>query len=295
MVKDILWCLLLVFTILYLVYFAYDIYKHRHELEKDTSFFKCSCFGFVCMFFDVLGIGAFAPHTTLYRTFKQVDDRIMPGTLNVGNAFPTVLQALIFLQIIIVDPLTLLLMITASVLGSIIGAKVVSHWDKRKIQFSMGIALFITAWFMFASAMGWIEMQGDATMLRGSALSIGVLVNFILGALMTVGVGLYSPCMALVAILGMSPTAAFPIMMGSCAFLMPSCGMTFIKENAYNRKAALSSTIFGSVGVLLAALFVKSLPLNVLRWGVVVVVLYTASTMLYASLKNTSVVACSKE
>ena len=49
---------------------------------------------------------------------------------------------------------------------------------------------------------------------------------------MEVGVGLYGPCMILVALLGMNPTAAFPIMMGSCAFLMPIGSLKFIKQRA---------------------------------------------------------------
>ena len=287
MIKDILWWGLLAYTVAYAFYMGYDIWKHKESWNKETSAMECSLFAFVTLFFDVLGIGAFAPHTTLYKTFKQVDDRVMPGTLNVGNAIPTVLQALIFIRLIIVDTLTLVSMITASVLGSIVGAKFVARWEKKKIQLSMGVALFITAAFMFASAMGWLQIDGDATILRGVSLAIGVGVNFILGALMTVGVGLYSPCMALVSMLGMSPTAAFPIMMGSCAFLMPSCGITFIKADAYNRKAALCATLAGSVGVLLAALVVKSLPIEVLRWAIVVVVIYTATTMLRAGFGKT--------
>lgn len=246
---------------------VYDIWTHKETLDPNTSIVKCSLFAFVCLFFDVLDIGAFAPHTTLYRFFKQVDDHIIPGTLNAGNAIPTVLQALIFIRIIEVDTLTLVLMIIAAVLGSIIGARFVSHWDKQKIQLSMGFALFVTAGFMFVSAMGWLEMNGDATILRGMQLVIGVGVNFILGALMTVGVGLYSSCMALVSMLGMSPTDAFPIMMGSCAFLMLACGVTFIRADADNRKAAICATIAGSIGVLLVSFIVKSLSLQVLRWG----------------------------
>lgn len=285
MIKECLWWSLLLFTGLYGIYLIHDIWKHKKLIEKETSFVKTSCFGFVCLFFDVLGIGAFAPHTALYRFFKQVDDRIIPGTLNAGNAIPTVLQALIFIRLIEVEPMTLLLMIVSSVLGSLLGARVVSKMNKQKIQLSMGIALFITAIFMLLSALGYLNINGNANQLKGIYLIMGGIGNFVLGALMTVGVGLYSPCMALVSLLGMSPAAAFPIMMGSCAFLMPACGLTFIKENAYNRKAAIAATIFGSIGVLLAAFIVKSLPLQVLRWGVVMVVIYTAVTMLKAGLK----------
>ena len=82
--------------------------------------------------------------------------------------------------------------------------------------------------------------------------------------------------------LGLSPQVAFPIMMGSCAFLMPPASIKFIKEGAYNRKAAFSMAIPGIVAVFIAAFIVKSLPLASLRWLVIVVILYTAILLLRA-------------
>ncbi|MFR7589920.1 MAG: TSUP family transporter [Longibaculum sp.] len=286
MVATIILWFLVIIMVMYLIYYLYDIYKHRDCLEKETSYFKSGAFGFICLFFDVLGIGAFAPHTTLYHRFHQVKDYLIPGTLNVGNAIPTIIQALIFIQLVKVDTVTLVTMLLSSVIGSYLGASIVSKMNEQKIRLSMGVALLITAIFMFLSAAGLMDIGGEAMGLSGMKLIIAIVVNFILGALMTVGVGLYSPCMALVSLLGMSPTIAFPIMMGSCAFLMPVCGVKFIQSGMYNRKAALSATIAGSIGVLLAAFIVKSLPLQVLRWGVVVVVIYTACSMLKAGLKK---------
>jgi len=101
---------------------------------------------------------------------------------------------------------------------------------------------------------------------------------------MTAGIGLYAPCMALVYALGLSPQVAFPIMMGSCAFLMPPASIRFIKEGAYNRKAAMAMAIPGIVAVLIAAFIVKSLPLDTLRWLVIFVILYTSAVMLRASI-----------
>jgi uncharacterized membrane protein YfcA len=146
----------------------------------------------------------------------------------------------------------------------------------------MGFALLVTAAFMFARSMGWIQGGGTAIGLQGSKLVIAVAINFVLGALMTVGIGLYAPCMALVFALGMSPQVAFPIMMGSCAFLMPMASIRFIREGAYNRKAAVGMAIPALVAVLIAAFIVKSLPIDTLRWVVIVVILYTAAVMLRA-------------
>ena len=111
-------------------------------------------------------------------------------------------------------------------------------------------------------------------------------MNFVLGSLMTLGIGLYAPCMILISLLGMNPTAAFPIMMGSCAFLMPVGGIKFIQKNAYHLRTAVGLALGGPLAVLVAAFIVKSLPLLYMRWLVVVVVLYTASSMISAASKS---------
>ena len=43
----------------------------------------------------------------------------------------------------------------------------------------------------------------------GFKMAIGLGGNFVLGALMMLGIGLYAPCMILVYLLGMNPLAAF--------------------------------------------------------------------------------------
>src|SRR5215510_3736578 len=69
--------------------------------------------GFVTNFFDTLGIGSFAPTTAIYKFFRLVPDEQIPGTLNVGHALPTVVQALVFIAVVKVDPTTLITMIAA--------------------------------------------------------------------------------------------------------------------------------------------------------------------------------------
>jgi len=173
-------------------------------------------------------------------------------------------------------------MLASAAAGAIMGVGVVARLPEKTIRRIMGCALLVTAGFMLARNMDWIQGGGTAIGLYGSKLIIGVVVNFILGALMTVGIGLYAPCMALVFALGMSPQVAFPIMMGSCAFLMPPASIRFIREGAYNRKAAVGMAIPSIFAVLIAAFVVKSLPLETLRWVVIVVILYAAVVMLRA-------------
>ena len=274
-----IWLSLAVLTIWYSTILIQDFLKHKNNLE-NVSWLKTGLIGFVVNFFDVLGIGAFAPQTALLKFTKQTEDRLLPGTLNVANTIPVLIQALIFITVIEVEPITLILMLLSAAAGAILGAGIVSKMSEKKIRLTMGIALLITAGFMFAGKMQWIQGGGTAIGLSGIKLIIAVVVNFLLGALMTAGIGLYAPCMAMVFALGLSPQVAFPIMMGSCAFLMPPASIKFIKEGAYNRKAAIGMAIPGIIAVLIAALIVKSLPLDTLRWLVIIVIVYTSVVML---------------
>ena len=238
--------------------------------------------GAVTNFLDSLGIGSFATTTAMFRLTKMVPDRIIPGTLNAGHTLPTIVQAFVFTSIIPVDVLTLFSMIAAAVLGAWLGAGVVAQWPRRKVQIGMGMALLAAAVFMLMRQLDLFPAGSAEIGVRGVKLAIAVGGNFLLGALMTLGIGLYAPCMILVSLLGMSERTAFPIMMGSCAFLMPVGSLRFIRERSYSLRAALGLAIGGIPGVLLAVYIVKSLPLYAVRWLVIAVVLYTAVTMLLA-------------
>lgn len=280
--------LILSFMILSCIWYSLlltkDYIKKKKEgtLEKG-SFIKLGLIGMLANFFDTLGIGSFAIETSFFKNLKLVEDKKLPGTLNVANTIPTTVEAIIFITVIKVDPLTLISMLASAVLGAIIGAKYVSKFNERTMQLSMGMALLVVAALMTAGQLKLFPIGGDAVGLTGIALVVGIIGNFVFGALMTIGIGLYAPCMALVFALGMGAKAAFPIMMGSCALLMPFSSYQFIKNGAYSTKASVSIAILGSIGVLIAAYIVKSLPLNVLKWVVVCVIIYTAIIMFKSS------------
>jgi uncharacterized membrane protein YfcA len=234
-------------------------------------------------FFDTLGVGSFAPTTSLFRFRGLVPDRLIPGTLNVGHALPSVAQALVFIAIVEVETRTLALMIAAAVVGAWLGAGRVAGWSRRRVRLGMGIALLVAAALMLRQLALGTPAGADALALGGPRLVLGVAGNLVLGALMTIGIGLYAPCMILVTLLGMNATAAFPIMMGSCAFLMPIAGLRFIRERAYAPRVALGLTLGGIPAVLVAAFVVRSLPLGAVRVLVIVVAVYTAVGMLRGS------------
>lgn len=263
-----------------------DLFKHKDKLSKENSWVKLGIIGGLANFFDALGIGSYAPMTASLKLFKQVPDRIIPGTLNVGASVPVVIEAFIFISSIEVDLLTLSTMILAATIGAYFGAGVIAKMNEKSIQFIMGFALIITGLLMLAGETGLMPVGGNAVGLTGIKLSIGIFGNLILGALMTAGVGLYAPCMAMVYLLGMSAKAAFPIMMGSCAFLTPVATQKFVKEGAYDRKAAIAICLCGAVGVIIATQIVKNLDVAILTKIVIGIVLVTGVTMIRSGFKN---------
>lgn len=242
--------------------------------------------GAITDFFDTLGIGSFAPSTAFFRLGKIVPDELIPGTLNVGHTLGTITQALIFIQIVDVAPATLLPMILTAGAGAWLGTAIVGSLPRFHIRLGMGAALLLAALIMLMSLLGLLPAGLDALELTGWKWWVGVIGNFVLGLLMPLGIGLYAPCMIMVSLLGMSPLAAFPIMMGSCAFLMPISSIGFIRNQKYLPSAALGVAIGGVPAVLLAAFIVKSLPLDYVRWIVVLVVLIVAITLLSSAYRE---------
>jgi uncharacterized membrane protein YfcA len=242
--------------------------------------------GFVTNFFDTLGIGNFAPTTAALKFTRRIPDEEIPGTLNVGHALPVLTEALIFIAAIVVDPRLLIAMITASILGAWLGAGVVARLPRRAIQLGMGAALAIAAALFLATNLRWLPGGGSATSLSAAPFVAAVIGNFLLGALMTLGIGLYAPCLIMLSLLGLDPRAVFPIMMGSCAFLMPVGGLRFVRARRYSASVALGFAIGGPPAVLIAAYLLNWLPMFWLRWLVVCVVLYAAVMMLTSALRR---------
>ena len=241
--------------------------------------------GFGIDFLDTLGIGSFATTTTALKLGKLVKDEDIPGTLNTGHALPTLLEAVLYITVIRVELVTLVSMLAAGAIGAWFGAGIVSRLPRRKIQLGMAVALLVTAVFITLRQLEVFPPGGEALALSGVALLIGVTANLVLGALATLGIGNYAPSMAVVSLLGMNPTAAFPIMMGSAALILPAAAVRFVRSGRYDKPTAIAMTVGGIPGVLVAAFIVKSLSLDAVRWLVVGVLLYT-SVLMWRSARN---------
>jgi uncharacterized membrane protein YfcA len=284
--KTVLFAIFGLFTAAFLIFW---IAAERGAARKGKMPRPLDCaIGLVTQFLDTLGIGSFATMSAAFKLWGTVPDEHMPGTLNVGVTVPGMLEAFIYIAVVDVDVTTLTLMIAASVAGAWLGAGTVSRWPRRRIQIGMGIALAATAALGLAAQLHLVPGGGMLLGLRGAKLAFAVAANFVFGALMTLGIGLFAPCMMVTYWLGMSPKAVFPIMMGSTGLLGPVASVPFIRRGSYSLRAALGITLAGIPGVLAAAFLVRSIPLTALRWLVIGVVVWTAVMMLRSARRGTS-------
>jgi hypothetical protein len=181
----------------------------RHE--RDPCIDAARRTGFVTNFFDTLGIGSFATTTAAYRLLRLVPDELIPGTLNVGHTLPVVAQALFFISVIAVDPWQMTALIGVCVTGEWLGAGVVASLSRRAVRLGMGCALLVAAVFMALGVLGRFPAGGVALEFTTGAFAVALAVNFILGGLLTLGIGNYAPSLVLFSVLGMDPRAAFPM------------------------------------------------------------------------------------
>jgi uncharacterized membrane protein YfcA len=270
-------------TVLVLVNIAFVIgwiWAARHYRLRERPGPADIAIGVVTDFLDTLGIGSFAPTTALFKFRGAPADELIPGTLNVGHTASAFLETVLFVTAVTVEPVLLACMVASATAGAWLGAGVVSRLPRRTIQLFMGVALLVAAFFFVLKNLGAFPPGGTAFALAGWRFALAVSVSFVLGALMCIGIGNYAPLMIMLALLGMHPLAAFPIMMASDGILQPVASLGFFRSGRFAQGPSLGLAIGGVCGVLVAFYIVKQLPLTAMRWLVIVVVSYAAISML---------------
>ena len=260
---------------------AWVAVARRRQLRERASWAD-GVIGAVTNFLDTFGIGSYAQITALFKLRGRPADELIPGTLNVGSTLPAFVGSLLFFGAIAVEPVLLASMVVSSGAGAWMGAGVVSRLPRRRIQLFMGVALIIAAIFFAMTALGVLPPSGTAMGLSGWRFLVAVLANFAFGALMCIGIGNYAPSMVLLGLLGMHPIAAYPIMIGSDGVLIPVASLGFLRSGRFAHGVAVGLTLGGLAGTLLAFPLIKTIGehLALMRWLVIVVILYAAVSML---------------
>ncbi|KDA51142.1 Integral membrane protein [Leuconostoc mesenteroides subsp. cremoris T26] len=245
--------------------------------------------GFITDFGDTLGIGSFATTTAAFRmTHYIVDDRKLPGTLNAVHAIPVMFQALFFITTVKVELTTLLPMTTAAVIGAYVGTHVTKKWHAPTVQRVMAVALLIAVIIMVVRMITTPGSNNSMGVhgLHGWWLILGIVFNFGIGVLMTMGLGNYAPELIFFSLMGVNPAVAFPVMMLDAALIMPTTALNVIKMDRVSWRGFAGVAIGGVLGVIVAAKFFTSMNVDLLNKLIVIVALWTIFGLVRDSMKK---------
>jgi uncharacterized membrane protein YfcA len=259
------------------------VIAYRGKLPVFKRFGTGALIGFVTDFGDTLGIGSFATTTAAFRMTRFMrDERQLPGTLNTVHAIPVMIQALFFITAVKVDMMTLIPMTLAAVIGAMTGTRLTKNWHTPTVQKVLGVALLIAVIVMVVRMLTnpGETLSEDVHGLEGWLLVIGIIFNFIIGNLMTVGLGNYTPELIFFSLVGVNPAIAFPIMMLDAALITATSAVTFIKTGRVEWRGFGSVLVGGIFGVIIAATLFTALNVTLLQYLVVIVATWTALSLL---------------
>jgi uncharacterized membrane protein YfcA len=237
--------------------------------------------GAVVSFFDTLGIGSFAPTTAWMKFRKLVPDRLIPPTMLVGLTPPAMTESVIFLILlgVKVDPVLLFGCAIAVLLGGLVGAPLVAQARVWIVQLVVAIGLILAAIAYAMTNLHLFPGGGTAAGLPLGLTIAAIAANFAFGVLLNFGVGNYAPTLVTLSLMGMDPRLVFPIMAAGAAVMGAGACVRHIQMGRMDLKVVVGLAIGGVPAVLVAAFIVKTMPLELLRWLVIVVVMYAAAVM----------------
>jgi hypothetical protein len=242
--------------------------------------------GAITNFFDTLGIGSFAPTTAWFKFRKLVPDRLIPPTMLVGHGLPTMAQGVIFLILlgVMVDPVLLVGCAISVLLGGVVGAPLVVKARVWIVQLTVTVGLTLAAIAYMMTNLHLFPGGGTASSLSLLLTVLAIVANFVFGVLLNFGVGNYAPTLVMFSLMGMDPRLVFPIMATGAALTVAGAGARHIAVGQIDFRMVMGMTLGGIPAVFVAAFIVKSMSVEMLRWLVIVVVLYAALVMLRSAL-----------
>jgi len=265
---------------------VYAVVLIRAALAKRTlPTLEAVVLGGITNFFDTLGIGSFAPTMAWFKFRRLVPDRLIPPTMLVGHTPPSMAQGFIFLVLlgVMVEPVLLVGSIIALLMGGLMGAPLVGKVRLWVVQTIVAAALLLAAVLYAISNLDMMPGGGTSTALPTHLMVIAIIANFLFGLLLNFGVGNYAPTLVLLSLMGMDPRLCFPIMAAGAGLCGAGASIRHINLGQLDLRIAIGLTLGGIPAVFVAAFIVRDMPLDILRWLVMVVVLYAAAVMARAA------------
>lgn len=249
--------------------------------ERAVPNIEAVVLGAVVSFFDTLGIGSFAPTTAWMKFRRLVPDRLIPPTMLVGLTPPAMTESVIFLVLlgVKVDPVLLFGCAIAVLLGGLVGAPLVAQARVWVVQLIVAIGLVLAAIAYAMTNLHLFPGGGTAASLPFGLTVAAIAANFAFGVLLNFGVGNYAPTLVTLSLMGMDPRLIFPIMAAGAAVMGAGACVRHIQMGRMDLKVVVGLAVGGVPAVIIAAFIVKTMPLELLRWLVIVVVLYAAAVM----------------
>jgi uncharacterized membrane protein YfcA len=244
--------------------------------------------GAVVNFFDTLGIGSFATTTAWFKFRRMVPDRLIPQTMLCGLTPPAMTESIVFLLAFSgqLDPVLLFGCVIAVFIGGLVGVPLVTRARVWIVQLIVTIGLLLAAIAYAMQNQNLFPGGGTAGSLPLGLMIVAIIANFGFGILANFGVGNFAPTLVLLSLMGMDPKLCFPIMAGGAALMGAGSSYQHLRIGEVDLKIVLGLAIGGIPAVLVAVYVVKEMPIEYLRWLVIVVVLYAAAVMAHASLKG---------
>src|SRR3954454_661212 len=244
--------------------------------------------GAVVNFFDTFGIGSFAQTTAWMKFRKMVPDRLIPPTMIAGLTPPAMVESIIFLILlgVRVDPVLLFGGAMATFAGGVVGAPLVVRARAWIVQMTVAIGLVLAGVAFVLAILGELPAGGTASGLPMDLTIIAIAASFVFGLLANFGVGNYAPTLAMLSLMGMDPHYCFPIMASGASLMGAGSSVRFIKVPDIDLRIVVGLTLGGIPAVLVAALIVKQMDVDILRYVITIVVFYTAAVMARASIRG---------
>ena len=256
--------------------------------RRATPSLEAIGLGAVVSFFDTLGIGCFAPTTAWFKFRGMVPDRLIPPTMLVGLTPTAMAESVIFLILlgVLVDPVLLFGSAISTMIGGLVGAPLVARARVWIVQLTVAIGLVLAAAAYAMTNLDLFPGGGTATGLPLAQTTVAIAASLGFGILANFGVGNYAPTLAMLSLMGMDPRLCFPIMAAGGSLMGAGAAIRHIKIGEVDLRIILGLVLGGIPAVIVAALIVKEMSLEVLRWLVLIVVIYAAAVMFRAALSG---------
>lgn len=282
---------LILFFMLLLSGICVVVMGYQYLVTNQTSlskieYLKLAFSGIIAFVADTIGVGSFAVNIALAKLFKTFSDEELPAMVNGAQIIPGTLESLFFMQIINVDPITLITLVAGTCIGGLVGGNIVCRLSKQAIRLTMIFCFGLIIALLISNEMHWLPVGGDLTLLSGSRLWIGFMAMIICGGLTSAGIGLFALVQGVLFLLNVSPVVAFPIMTTAGAMQQPLTTLIFLKQRKVPIKKTLVISLSGCFGVLLILPVFKYFSAKCLHMLLIAILVYNIFSISLALLKD---------